>query len=83
MRQSPKPYAKGKERQNPSSSPVPEVLPRQVPFVHSLVRGLPKLGLSTSPFVGVGNHQPPVCPVGRSANVQPVVERLGMPQQFT
>lgn len=27
MRQSPKPYAKGAERQNPSSSPVTEVLP--------------------------------------------------------
>ncbi len=43
MRQSPKPYAKGKEEANPSSSPVRKVLPRQGAFVHCLVRGLPKM----------------------------------------
>ena len=42
MRQSPKPYAKGVERQSPSSSPVSEVLPRGGGFVHRFVPEVPK-----------------------------------------
>jgi hypothetical protein len=43
MRQSPKPYAKGVERQSPSSSPVAEVLPGHGVFVHRFVPGVPKV----------------------------------------
>ena len=77
MRQSPKPYAKEQGEADPSSSPVQGVLPPQGRFVHRFVRGLPKNGQVSRPFVGVKRHQPPVCPVGQAASGHPV--RQGAP----